>query len=140
MSILGSALLLSYFIWGKNDSVGVLSNLFPMSRRALQPVPRHARRVAKSAMAEPQSEAPRRSDYLWLLLALVVLVATGIGTRAPWPADEPRFTLIARDMVATGDWLIPRVGGNLYQEKPPFFFWLLALRRKRWECRSCCRR
>ena len=25
----GSALLLSYFIWGKNDSVGVLSNLFP---------------------------------------------------------------------------------------------------------------
>ncbi|MEO7774584.1 MAG: lipid-A-disaccharide synthase N-terminal domain-containing protein [Steroidobacteraceae bacterium] len=31
MSILGSAMLLSYFIWGKNDSVGVLSNLFPMS-------------------------------------------------------------------------------------------------------------
>jgi lipid-A-disaccharide synthase-like uncharacterized protein len=30
MSILGSVLLLSYFIWGKNDSVGVLSNLFPM--------------------------------------------------------------------------------------------------------------
>ena len=30
MSILGSALLLVYFIWGKNDSVGVLSNLFPM--------------------------------------------------------------------------------------------------------------
>ena len=31
MSVLGSALLLAYFIWGKNDSVGVLSNLFPMS-------------------------------------------------------------------------------------------------------------
>lgn len=31
MSILGSALLLTYFIWGKNDSVGVLSNLFPMA-------------------------------------------------------------------------------------------------------------
>jgi lipid-A-disaccharide synthase-like uncharacterized protein len=31
MSVLGSAMLLSYFIWGKNDSVGVLSNLFPMS-------------------------------------------------------------------------------------------------------------
>jgi lipid-A-disaccharide synthase-like uncharacterized protein len=30
MSVLGSAMLLSYFIWGKNDSVGVLSNLFPM--------------------------------------------------------------------------------------------------------------
>ena len=31
MSVLGSALLLAYFIWGKNDSVGVLSNLFPMT-------------------------------------------------------------------------------------------------------------
>ena len=29
MSVAGSCLLLSYFIWGKNDSVGVLSNLFP---------------------------------------------------------------------------------------------------------------
>ena len=30
MSVSGSGLLLAYFIWGKNDSVGVLSNLFPM--------------------------------------------------------------------------------------------------------------
>jgi lipid-A-disaccharide synthase-like uncharacterized protein len=29
MSVAGSGLLLSYFVWGKNDSVGVLSNLFP---------------------------------------------------------------------------------------------------------------
>jgi lipid-A-disaccharide synthase-like uncharacterized protein len=31
MSVAGSALLLIYFIWGRNDSVGVLSNLFPMA-------------------------------------------------------------------------------------------------------------
>jgi lipid-A-disaccharide synthase-like uncharacterized protein len=29
MSIAGSVLLLSYFTFGKNDSVGILSNLFP---------------------------------------------------------------------------------------------------------------
>jgi lipid-A-disaccharide synthase-like uncharacterized protein len=29
MSVAGSVLLLCYFIFGKNDSVGVLSNLFP---------------------------------------------------------------------------------------------------------------
>lgn len=29
MSMLGSVFLLSYFTFGKNDSVGVLSNLFP---------------------------------------------------------------------------------------------------------------
>jgi lipid-A-disaccharide synthase-like uncharacterized protein len=31
MSITGSLLLLSYFIFGKNDSVGILSNAFPFT-------------------------------------------------------------------------------------------------------------
>lgn len=31
LSITGSLMLLSYFIFGKNDSVGILSNLFPFS-------------------------------------------------------------------------------------------------------------
>jgi lipid-A-disaccharide synthase-like uncharacterized protein len=30
MSALGSLLLLAYFIFGRNDSVGILSNLFPL--------------------------------------------------------------------------------------------------------------
>ena len=30
MSALGSVMLLAYFVFGKNDSVGVLSNLFPL--------------------------------------------------------------------------------------------------------------
>jgi 4-amino-4-deoxy-L-arabinose transferase-like glycosyltransferase len=69
----------------------------------------------------------RWSDLLWLALALVIVIGTGLGSRDPWPADEPRFAVVARDMVATGEWLFPRVGGDLYQDKPPFFFWLLAL-------------
>jgi len=64
---------------------------------------------------------------LALLLGLgVLLLATGLGLRDPWPADEPRFALIARDMVESGEWLFPRVGGDLYPDKPPFFFWLIA--------------
>lgn len=31
MSICGSVLLLGYFTFGKNDSVGILSNLFPFA-------------------------------------------------------------------------------------------------------------
>jgi lipid-A-disaccharide synthase-like uncharacterized protein len=53
MSASGSVLLLSYFIFGKNDSVGVMSNLFPLfvalynlyldhkSRRLLSRKPEH---------------------------------------------------------------------------------------------------
>lgn len=29
MSVVGSLMLLSYFVFGKNDSVGIMSNLFP---------------------------------------------------------------------------------------------------------------
>ncbi len=65
-------------------------------------------------------------DLAWILLALLVLVASGIGWRDPWPADEPRFAAVARDMVASGDWWFPRVGGDLYQDKPPLFMWLIA--------------
>jgi 4-amino-4-deoxy-L-arabinose transferase-like glycosyltransferase len=66
------------------------------------------------------------TDLLWLLALAVLLIATGIGLRDPWPADEPRFALVARDMVATGEWLLPRVGGQPYADKPPLFFWLIA--------------
>lgn len=65
-------------------------------------------------------------DLAWVLGLGLLLLATGLGLRDPWPADEPRFALIARDMVASGEWLFPRVGGDLYQDKPPFFFWLIA--------------
>jgi 4-amino-4-deoxy-L-arabinose transferase-like glycosyltransferase len=68
----------------------------------------------------------RRLDCLCLLGAFCLLVATGMGLRDPWPADEPRFALIARDMVATGDWWIPRVAGDIYADKPPLYLWLIA--------------
>lgn len=31
ISLLGSAMVTSYFIWGKNDAVGILTNLLPAS-------------------------------------------------------------------------------------------------------------
>jgi 4-amino-4-deoxy-L-arabinose transferase-like glycosyltransferase len=67
------------------------------------------------------------TDVLWLAALALLLIATGIGLRDPWPADEPRFALVARDMVATGEWLLPRIGGQPYADKPPLFFWLIAL-------------
>ncbi|MEO8016718.1 MAG: glycosyltransferase family 39 protein [Pseudomonadota bacterium] len=66
-------------------------------------------------------------DLLWMALALAVIIGTGLGVRDPWPADEPRFAALARDMALSHEWLFPRVGGDLYQDKPPFYFWLLAI-------------
>ena len=66
-------------------------------------------------------------DVAWLVGLGLLFMATGLGLRDPWPPDEPRFALVAQDMLRTGDWLIPRVGGDLYADKPPLFFWLIAV-------------
>lgn len=81
------------------------------------------------ALFRSGSNTPRdvRLDYFWLLGLGLLLIATGIGLRDPWPADEPRFALVVRDMVATGEWLLPRVGGDVYADKPPLYFWLMGL-------------
>lgn len=82
--------------------------------------------VARWLRPNQNSARDVRLDLIWLFALSIILIATGIGLRDPWPADEPRFALVARDMIATGDWLIPRVGGDLYADKPPLYFWLLA--------------
>jgi len=70
---------------------------------------------------------PRRYA-LWLVLGMgLVVIGAGIGLRNPWPADEPVYSLIARDMLARGNWLIPMVGGDYFQDKPPLLFWLQAI-------------
>jgi 4-amino-4-deoxy-L-arabinose transferase-like glycosyltransferase len=113
------------------EAIVVVSASAPPPAQAQRPEPR----APRSTTSQPPPVRPvvrevppiHSRDLLWLALALLVIIGTGIGIRDPWPADEPRFAAIARDMVATGEWLFPRVGGDLYQDKPPLFFWMLAV-------------
>jgi 4-amino-4-deoxy-L-arabinose transferase-like glycosyltransferase len=57
----------------------------------------------------------------FLMLAALVLLAAGIGMRTPTPSDEPRFALVAHQMAASGNWLIPHRGTDWYSDKPPLF-------------------
>ncbi|MCE9686184.1 glycosyltransferase family 39 protein [Shewanella sp. AS16] len=76
-------------------------------------------------------KALNSQDYykvLWPLLTLSLLILfVGIGFRSPWPADEPRFVEVAREMVTSGQWLFPTRGGEYYPDKPPVFMWAIAL-------------
>lgn len=76
----------------------------------------------------PGSDSARdvRIDLYWLIGLGLLLMGVGIGLRDPWPADEPRFALVARDMVLNHEWLIPMIGGDTYADKPPVFFWLIG--------------
>ncbi|MGA9421877.1 MAG: glycosyltransferase family 39 protein [Rhodanobacteraceae bacterium] len=68
----------------------------------------------------------RHQFWLFLLFALI-LIGAGIGLRDPWPSDEPRFALVARQMVESGQWLFPHRGIELYSDKPPLFMWVEAI-------------
>ena len=67
------------------------------------------------------------SSFTFLFIAAVVLIFIGIGLRDPWPADEPRFALVAKEMVETGQWFFPARAQEFYPDKPPIFMWSIAL-------------
>jgi 4-amino-4-deoxy-L-arabinose transferase-like glycosyltransferase len=72
------------------------------------------------------TEGRERRELLWLFALALLALGAGYGLRDPWPADEPRFVLVARQMLESGQWLFPHRGIELYPDKPPLFFWLLA--------------
>jgi 4-amino-4-deoxy-L-arabinose transferase-like glycosyltransferase len=79
--------------------------------------------VSQAAGVDP----PRSERALWaallLLLAVVWLEPAGSGLAEP---DETRYAEIPREMLATGDLLVPRLNGVPYFEKPPLLYWLNA--------------
>lgn len=64
------------------------------------------------------------------LLVLAVFIAGWFGTlgmhRLLEP-DEGRYAEIPREMVASGDWVTPRLNGIKYFEKPPLQYWATAV-------------
>jgi 4-amino-4-deoxy-L-arabinose transferase-like glycosyltransferase len=74
---------------------------------------------------DPDLARPGR-DLAWLLLVALVVIGAGIGLRDPWPTDEPRFALLSKTILDSGEWLFLYRGGELYSDKPPVFMWLQA--------------
>lgn len=74
----------------------------------------------------PPLSARERRLGRWFWLVALLLLGAGLGLRDPWPADEPRFALIAQQMLDSGQWLFPHRGLELYSDKPPLFLWLQA--------------
>lgn len=50
-----------------------------------------------------------------------------LGTRGLNEPDEGRYAEIAREMAASGDWLVPHLNGFEHFQKPPLFYWFTAL-------------
>ena len=68
---------------------------------------------------------PRRALFA-LLAAFALLWFCNLGYRHLIKPDEGRYSEIPREMVASGDWLTPRLNGYKYFEKPPLQYWATA--------------
>lgn len=66
-------------------------------------------------------------NYTSLILycaLLYLLFLAGVPLLDP---DEPVYGETAKEMLATGDWLSPRIYGDFWYDKPPLFYWLEAV-------------
>lgn len=65
-----------------------------------------------------------RGRYAVLLLTAVLVASCGLlGLTEP---TETRYAEIAREMRASGDYLVPRLNGIAHFHKPPLAYWLTA--------------
>ena len=55
------------------------------------------------------------------------MFALPVGRRPLANQDEARFALLAREGVEHGHWLLPRVRGVIYLNKPPLYFWTVGV-------------
>src|SRR5712691_5030373 len=65
----------------------------------------------------------------WLLLLCLVafpLLFLGLCHQS-FTDNEGMYAEVGREILVTGDWLTPRVNGEVYLNKPPLLFWLTAL-------------
>ncbi len=67
-----------------------------------------------------------RRDLAVLALAGAALLLWGLGSRDFGEPDEPDFALISREMLRSGDWIVPTRNGVAYSEKPPLLYWMVA--------------
>jgi len=62
----------------------------------------------------------------FLLIFCFILFFVNLSQWDLWSPDEPRYAQVAREMVSGGDWILMHFNGQMYADKPPLFFWLIA--------------
>ena len=64
--------------------------------------------------------------FVVLLAVAACMFFVGIGRLALIEPDEGRNAEVAREMLASGDWITPHFNNFSYLDKPPVFFWAVA--------------
>jgi 4-amino-4-deoxy-L-arabinose transferase len=65
-----------------------------------------------------------KKGYLILIVIYLLVYIAPLGVRPLINQDETRYAEISREMIETGDWVVPRLNGLRYFEKPVLGYWL----------------
>jgi 4-amino-4-deoxy-L-arabinose transferase-like glycosyltransferase len=65
-------------------------------------------------------------DILSILIVFGIFYSLWIGAHPLFTPDEGRYSEVAREMVATGDYITPRLNGVAFLDKPALYYWLQA--------------
>ena len=76
---------------------------------------------------EPTPCTPWRWRSALAILFLSGLLLYPCMSFALFEPDEGRYAQIPREMLARGEWIVPTLQGEAYLDKPPLFYWLVAL-------------
>jgi 4-amino-4-deoxy-L-arabinose transferase-like glycosyltransferase len=82
--------------------------------------------VSPKARNPAPAETPWTYDLILLALLFGALLAWRLGSAPLLNPDEGRYAEVPREMVASGDWVTPRLDGVPYFEKPPLGYWAIA--------------
>lgn len=77
----------------------------------------------------PQKPAPGADNrkYLFFLILLGIFVLFfALGGRSLENKDSVRFAEISREILEFNDWILLRLGGAIYPDKPALHFWITA--------------
>ncbi len=101
-----------------------------MNERRTEEGPGEAREMGTPVEPSPPNPKDKTPAplLLWVLLGLTALLILIEPGRVPlFEPDEGRYAEIPREMLATFDFVVPRLNGLLYFEKPPLYYWAVAI-------------
>lgn len=81
--------------------------------------------VAEPTSVHVRQPPPALTGFVLVVLGLA-LFFSNLGAHDLWSPDEVRYALVAREMRASGDYVLPHLNGGVYREKPPLMFWLTS--------------